>query len=89
MGAQVLRLWEALWSGYLGPHLHIYLAAAVLGIHRRAIMEADLDFDGLLTYCIQLSGRLDLLHLLRYAEKLAVAAGKTGREAFEMAGLSC
>ena len=84
---QVLRLWEALWSRHLGPHLHIYLAAAVLGIHRRAIMEADLDFDGMLKFCIQLSGKLDLPHLLRYAEKLAAAAGKAGQEAFEAAGL--
>lgn len=68
--------------------MHIYLAAAVLCIHRRAIMESDLDFDGLLKYCIQLSGRLDLAHLLRFAEKLANAAGKTGREAMARAGLS-
>lgn len=85
---EVLRLWEAIWSRHLGPHMHIYLAAAVLCIHRRAIMESDLDFDGLLKYCIQLSGRLDLAHLLRFAEKLANAAGKTGREAMARAGLS-
>ena len=37
--AQVLRLWEALWSGHLTPHFHLFLAAGVLGLHRRAIME--------------------------------------------------
>ena len=39
MRAQVLRLWEALWSGHLSSHLHLFLAAGVLGLHRRAIME--------------------------------------------------
>ena len=38
--AQVLQLWEALWSRHLGPHLHLYLAAAILILHRRTIMEA-------------------------------------------------
>ena len=37
--AQVLRLWEALWSGHLSAHLHLFMAAGVLGLHRRAIME--------------------------------------------------
>ena len=37
--AQVLRLWEALWSAHLTPHFHLYVAAGVLGLHRRAIME--------------------------------------------------
>ena len=50
-------------------------------------MQADLDLDGLLKYCIQLSGKLDLPQLLRYAEKLAAAAGEAGRDAFEAAGL--
>lgn len=36
------------------------MCAGVLGLHRRAIMDADLDFDGILRYCIQLSGKLDL-----------------------------
>lgn len=58
--AQVLRLWEALWSRHISPHFHIFMCAGVLGLHRRAIMDADLDFDGILRYCIQLSGKLDL-----------------------------
>ena len=36
---QVLRLWEALWSGHLMPHFHLYVAAGVLGLHRRAFMK--------------------------------------------------
>lgn len=44
-----------------------------------------MDFDGLLKFCIQLSGRLDLNHLLRVAEELCCVAGEAGREC--MAGL--
>lgn len=40
---QVLRLWEALWSAHLTPHFHLYVAAGVLGLHRRAIMEVRLS----------------------------------------------
>ena len=46
--AQVLRLWEALWTQHPAPQLHIFCAAALLERHRRAIMERNLDFDGLL-----------------------------------------
>ncbi|KAK9812377.1 hypothetical protein WJX73_005909 [Symbiochloris irregularis] len=86
---QVLRLWEAEWTGHLGPHLHIFLAAAVLLVHRRTIMEdPDMDLDGLLRFCIQLSGRMDLPSLLRHAEGLTTSSGARGTEAFRLAGLT-
>jgi TBC1 domain family member 15 len=81
----VLRLWEALWSRHLSPQFHIYCAAAVLVHHRRAIMERDLDFDGLLKFCIELSGRLDLEAMLALAERLFEYAGEAGADI--MAGL--
>ncbi len=56
-----MRLWEILWSRHLSPHFHIYMCAAVLGMHRRAILESDFDFDGVLRFCIQLSVRLPCL----------------------------
>lgn len=34
-----LRLWEALWACQSTAHLHLYLCAAVLIHHRRAIMQ--------------------------------------------------
>jgi len=83
----VLRLWETLWAGALTPHLHIYMAAAVLVTHRRAIMAADLDFDGLLRFCIERAGRLDLAHTLRPAGQLCRLAGRAGEEALAAAGL--
>ncbi|KAK9918155.1 hypothetical protein WJX75_001762 [Coccomyxa subellipsoidea] len=85
---EVLRLWEALWSRHISPHFHIFMCAGVLGLHRRAIMDADLDFDGILRYCIQLSGKLDLHQVLRCAEKLALLAGTAGQECLRAAGLS-
>ncbi|KAK9861395.1 hypothetical protein WJX84_006666 [Apatococcus fuscideae] len=65
---EVLRLWEALWAGQAGPHFHIYVCAAVLIQHRKDIVEGGLDFDGLLRFCIDLRGRIDLHQTLRDAE---------------------
>ncbi|KAK9814540.1 hypothetical protein WJX72_007608 [[Myrmecia] bisecta] len=77
---EVLRLWEALWSRHLTKNMHIYLVAAVLELHRRNIMEGHLDFDSLLKFCVELSGKLDLDHALRNAELLCEAAGAAGKE---------
>ena len=75
---QSLRLWESLWSCTMTPHFHIYMCAAVLRMHRTAIMAADMSFDELLSFCIQLSGKLDLGRTMRCAEKLFKAAGEAG-----------
>lgn len=32
---QVMRLWEALWTGVPSPQLHLYCCVAVLEHHRR------------------------------------------------------
>ncbi|MEW5312825.1 MAG: hypothetical protein WDW38_004430 [Sanguina aurantia] len=82
---QVLRLWEAFWSCSLTPHLHLYFTAAVLIHHRRAILENpdNHPFDGLLRFCIELSGHLDLDQLLRLAEALCALAGQAGKECLE------
>jgi hypothetical protein len=47
-----------------------------------------LDFDGVLRYCIQLAGRLDLQQLLRCGEKLCLLAGQAGQECIAAAGLT-
>jgi len=85
---QIMRVWEAIWSGHVSPHFHIYMCAGVLGLHRRAIMDADLDFDGILRYCIQLSGNLDMHQVLRCGEKLCLLAGRAGQECLTAAGLT-
>jgi hypothetical protein len=46
-------------------------------------MERALDFDTLLRFCIELSGRLDLEQLLRLAEALCRYAGEAGRECLQ------
>lgn len=76
---QVLRLWEALWTAYPTPHLHLYLAVAVLASRRREIMALDGDFDGMLRLCLEVAGKLDLEALLRDAEALCAFAGDAGR----------
>ena len=77
---QLLRLWEALWSRHHSDHLHLFVCVAVLEQHRRSIMRDEMDFDGILKFCIDLSGRIDLDSVLRDAEVLCLYAGEAGRE---------
>ena len=44
----------------------------------RQILGEDLDFDGLLKFCVELSGKMDLPSLLRDAELLCRYAGEAG-----------
>ncbi len=48
--------------------------------------QGDLDFDGLLQFCIELQGKLDLDQMLRLAEALCLYAGDAGRDC--VAGLA-
>lgn len=77
----MLSLWESLWSCPLTPHLHLYLAAAVLIQHRRLLLgDEGSDFDSVLRFCVELAGKLDLQDCLRLAEALALIAGQAGAE---------
>lgn len=78
---EVLRLWEAHWCRYPAEHFHLYVAVAVLVHHRRVILEQQMDFDALLKFCIELSGKIDLDQTLRLAEALCRYSGKAGQEA--------
>jgi hypothetical protein len=48
----VLRLWEAMWAAP-PRHFHMWMVLAVLQHHRKPLMEAATDYDGLLKFCIQ------------------------------------
>lgn len=75
---EVLRLWEALWAGV--PGLNLFVVVAVLEHHRRRILSEVFEFDAMLKFCVELSGRLRLEPLLRDAEVLATYAGDAGRD---------
>lgn len=77
---QVLRFWEALWSGHLCDRFELYICAAALEHHRRAIMEGCPDFDSVLKFSIELSGNLQLDCLMRDAEALCRYTGEAGRQ---------
>jgi len=48
--ADVLRLWEALWTDYLSSQFHLFVALAILEKHREVIMEHLERFDEVLKY---------------------------------------
>ncbi|KAH9761692.1 Rab-GAP TBC domain-containing protein [Citrus sinensis] len=65
---KTMRLWEVLWTHYLSEHLHLYVC----------IMGEQMDFDTLLKFINELSGRIDLDAILRDAEALCICAGENG-----------
>ncbi|KAI9888940.1 MAG: GTPase activating protein [Vezdaea aestivalis] len=68
--ADVLRLWEALWTDYLSSSFHLFVALAILEKHRAVIMEHLQHFDEVLKYINELSNTIDLGSTLTRAEAL-------------------
>jgi hypothetical protein len=52
--ADVLRLWESLWTDYHSSNFHIFIALAILEKHRDVIMAHLKHFDEVLKYGEQL-----------------------------------
>ncbi|XP_022749657.1 TBC1 domain family member 17-like isoform X6 [Durio zibethinus] len=75
---KTMRLWEVLWTHYLSEHLHLYVCVAILKHYRGKIMGEQMDFDTLLKFINELSGRIDLDATLRDAEALCLCAGENG-----------
>jgi hypothetical protein len=72
----LLRLWEALWSRWRGPNLHLVMAAAILRQHHETIVAEDMGFDSVLKFVNNLSGQMDLLETLKAADVLAQEASR-------------
>ncbi|CAI6333964.1 unnamed protein product [Periconia digitata] len=68
--ADVLRLWESLWTDYLSSNFHIFIALAILEKHKEVIMAHLQHFDEVLKYINELSGTMDLESTLIRAESL-------------------
>lgn len=54
------------------------MCAAILQLHKQAIMACGSSFDDLLSFCVLLSGNIDLAKSMRRAESLFKAAGSEG-----------
>jgi hypothetical protein len=68
--ADVLRLWESLWTDFYSSNFHIFIALAILEKHRDVIMTHLQHFDEVLKYVNDLSGTMDLESTLVRAESL-------------------
>lgn len=68
--ADVLRLWESLWTDYLSSSFHLFFALAILEKHRDVIMDHLKHFDEVLKYINELSNSMELIPLLTRAESL-------------------
>ncbi|KAA3468350.1 TBC1 domain family member 15-like isoform X2 [Gossypium australe] len=77
---KTMRLWEVLWTHYLSEHLHLYVSVAILKRYRGKIIGEQMDFDTLIKFIYELSGRIDLDATLRDAEALCICAGEKGAD---------
>ncbi|MBA0672471.1 hypothetical protein Goklo_023857 [Gossypium klotzschianum] len=77
---KTMRLWEVLWTHYLSEHIYLYVSVAILKRYRGKIIREQMDFDTLLRFINELSGRIDLDATLRDAEALCICAGEKGAD---------
>ncbi|KAH7671938.1 Acyl-CoA N-acyltransferase protein [Dioscorea alata] len=75
---RIMRLWEVLWTHYLSEHFHLYICVAILKKYRNKIMGEQMDFDTLLKFINELSGKIDLDRIIKDAEALCICAGEHG-----------
>ncbi|KKA25411.1 GTPase activating protein (Gyp7) [Rasamsonia emersonii CBS 393.64] len=68
--ADILRLWETLWTDYLSSSFHLFIALAILEKHRDVIMDHLRHFDEILKYINELSNTMELVPILTRAESL-------------------
>ena len=83
LALQTLRLWEAIWSCPMTAHVPIYLCAAALQLNKERIMQCGPCFDELLSFCVLLSGNMDLSRTMRRAENFFYAAGSRGMKCLQ------
>lgn len=48
------------------------MCVAILIDHRKEILHSVMEFDALLKFCVELSGKIPLLHTMQLAEVLSV-----------------
>ncbi|KAI8375186.1 rab-GTPase-TBC domain-containing protein [Blakeslea trispora] len=66
----MLMLWEVLWTDYLTPQFHLFIALSILDQHRDAMMDYLKNFDEILKYTNDLSMTIHLQETLQRAEIL-------------------
>ncbi|PFH57536.1 hypothetical protein XA68_14887 [Ophiocordyceps unilateralis] len=68
--ADVLALWERLWTDWCSAEMSLFVALAILEKHRDVIMGHLVAFDEVLKYVNELSNTMDLESTLIRAESL-------------------
>ncbi|KAI8882738.1 RabGAP/TBC [Backusella circina FSU 941] len=66
----VIRLWEVLWSNWLTDKMTLFIALAVLEVHRDKILNDLNQFDEILRFVNDLTGKIELETTLQKAEVL-------------------
>uniref|UniRef100_G1PW67 TBC1 domain family member 17 n=1 Tax=Myotis lucifugus TaxID=59463 RepID=G1PW67_MYOLU len=66
----VLRLWEVLWTGLPGPHLHLLVACAILDMERDTLMLSGFGSNEILKHINELTMKLSVEDVLTRAEAL-------------------
>ena len=66
---EIKRLWESLFTDFMGNNFHLFIAYAILSLHRNTIIKEQMSFDEILKFCIDLSGNLNLDECMFFAQK--------------------
>lgn len=76
--ADVMRLWDALWSRYRSDEFILFVCLGILEKHRMEFLQNRMGVDEILAYINNLSGRLELHEVLKQAEQQYVSVVNGG-----------
>lgn len=70
--AEIMTLWEAIWTGLPGPNFHLFCCLAVLDMEKDTLMENKYGFSEILKYINDISEKIPLGRMLETAESIYI-----------------
>ncbi|XP_058055503.1 TBC1 domain family member 17 [Anopheles bellator] len=68
--ADIMQLWEVLWTGLPCPNFHIFVCVAILDQEMDVFIDGQFSFTEILKHVNELSGNLNLAAVLEQAESI-------------------
>lgn len=67
---EIMTIWEVIWSDYLTPQFHLFIAVGILLKYRETIMNTICEFDELLRFVNSLAGSLNVAEVLHLGQSM-------------------
>ncbi|XP_035916499.1 TBC1 domain family member 15 [Anopheles stephensi] len=75
--ADIMQLWEVLWTGLPCPNFHLFVCVAILDQEMDVFIDGQFSFTEILKHVNELSGNLNLAAVLEQAESIYLQLKQT------------